>query len=99
MRHISKIKPLKNLSDQISCEIFLLKTFLFVGGVIQMRQGKLWRFCVKVEPVTNSGTLTINCNTIVSISVGTHSDRNKLQKPLDGQLPGGRPPVAEGQVD
>ena len=48
-----------------------------------MRQGQQRRLCVKVEPVTNSGTLPIICDTIVSISVGSPCARNKLQKPLD----------------
>ena len=36
-----------------------------------------------MSPVTNSGTLPIILDSVISISVGSPCVRNKLQKPLD----------------
>ena len=53
------------------------------GGVFQLRQGQQRRILVSVEPVANSGTLPIICESVMSIGVGSPCVRSKLQKPLD----------------
>ncbi|XP_015600896.1 kinesin-like protein KIF13B isoform X3 [Cephus cinctus] len=55
----------------------------WTGGIYQLRQGQQRRIQVRVKPVQNSGTLPIICHSILSISVGSVSVRNRLQIPLD----------------
>ena len=53
------------------------------GGIIQLKQGQQRRICARVEPIHNSGTLPLICESIQSVSVGSPCVRNKLQRPLD----------------
>ncbi|XP_041360770.1 kinesin-like protein KIF13A isoform X2 [Gigantopelta aegis] len=53
------------------------------AGVFQLRQGHSRRILVRVKPVSNSGTLPLICESIVSLSIGCITARSKLQKGLD----------------
>ncbi|XP_040583928.1 kinesin-like protein KIF13A isoform X2 [Lepeophtheirus salmonis] len=53
------------------------------GGIFQLRQGQQRRIVASVDPIANSGTLPIICESITSIAVGSPCVRSKLQKPLD----------------
>ena len=53
------------------------------GGILQLKQGQQRRLLAQVEPITNSGTLPLICDSILSIEIGSPCVRNKLQRPLD----------------
>ncbi|GAB6029696.1 Kinesin protein 1B [Chamberlinius hualienensis] len=59
------------------------KPDVLTGGIHQLRQGQQRRILVCVQPVHNSGTLPLICETITSISIGCVTCRSKLQKGLD----------------
>ena len=53
------------------------------GGILQLKQGQQRRLSVWIEPLHNSGTLPVICESIHSVSIGSPCVRNKLQRPLD----------------
>ncbi|KAF0312126.1 Kinesin-like protein KIF13A [Amphibalanus amphitrite] len=53
------------------------------GGVYQLRQGQQRRLAVRVQPVTNSGTLPLVCDAVTAVNIGSVTCRYRLQKPLD----------------
>lgn len=53
------------------------------GGVYQLRQGQQRRLVVRVQPVSDSGTLPLICEAITSLAVGGVQVRSRLQRPLD----------------
>ncbi|XP_071810654.1 kinesin-like protein KIF13A isoform X3 [Apostichopus japonicus] len=53
------------------------------GGTFQIRQGQSRRVYVSVNPVPNSGTLPLICESITSVSIGSICVRKKIQKGLD----------------
>jgi kinesin family protein 13 len=53
------------------------------GGIFQLRQGQQRRISATVDPVANSGTLPLICESVLSIAVGSPCVRSRLQRPLD----------------
>ena len=41
------------------------------GGVYQLRQGQQRRLAVRVQPVTNSGTLPLVCDAVTAVNIGS----------------------------
>ena len=47
------------------------------GGVYQLRQGQQRRLAIRVQPVTNSGTLPLVCDAVTAISIGSVTCRSE----------------------
>lgn len=77
-----EIHELNDQGDYMPVEV-VPKPNVLSGGTFQLRQGHSRRIIVYVNPVQNSGTLPIICETITSLSVGCVGARSKLQKGLD----------------
>jgi kinesin family member 13 len=77
-----EIQELNDNGEYTPVEVALSKEML-TGGVYQLRQGQQRRIVVRVNPVQNSGTLPIICQSIISIAIGSVTVRSRLQKPLD----------------
>ncbi|KAJ8021167.1 Kinesin-like protein KIF13A [Holothuria leucospilota] len=85
IRKIEMWVEIQELNDQgeyvpVAC---IPKPDTGTGGTFQIRQGQSRRIYVSVNPVQNSGTLPIICETITSISIGSICVRKKIQKGLD----------------
>lgn len=77
-----EIQELNDNGEYSAVEVGLSKEML-TGGVYQLRQGQQRRIVARVNPVQNSGTLPIICQSIISIAIGSVTVRSRLQKPLD----------------
>ncbi|XP_033100140.1 kinesin-like protein KIF13A isoform X3 [Anneissia japonica] len=77
-----EIQELNEQGDYVSVEC-TQRPDIVSGGVFQLRQGQSRRVKVWVQMVQNSGTLPIICEAITAVSIGSITQRSKLQKALD----------------
>ncbi|XP_071956300.1 kinesin-like protein KIF13A isoform X3 [Antedon mediterranea] len=82
-----EIQELNEQGDYVSVEC-TQRPDILSGGVFQLRQGQSRRVKVWVQPVQNSGTLPIICEAITAVSIGSITNRSKLQKALDSYQDG-----------
>ena len=77
-----EVQELDETGEYTSVEV-LKSEDIATGGILQLKQGQQRRISASVEPLPNSGTFPLICESVQSIGVGSPCVRNKLQRPLD----------------